>query len=259
MSEESREPGSVAGAQAEVDGAAPAAGEPAVTEPAAVVPGARKTEETAEEHAELERLRAEVRELREHGGPRATQGAGQGGGAGEKARHARGRWRAPVAAVVITVGCVLAPVSVVAVWAANQVSNTDRYVANMAPLISEPPIQHALSARITSEIESRLNVGALVSSTSTELASAHLPRLSALLQNFSGPITSGVNSLVSTTVSRAVASPAMAQVWVTANRAAHQGIVRVLLLPGEKYLMGALEIEIIEQAKALLQRGKRRD
>jgi len=228
MSEEGREPGSVAGAQAKVDGAALAAGEPAVTEPAAVIPGARQPEETADEHAELERLRAEVRELREHGEPRATQGAGQGGEAGGKARHARGRWRAPVAAVVITVGCVLAPVSVVAVWAANQVSNTDRYVANMAPLISEPPIQHALSARITSEIESRLNVGALVSSTSTELASAHLPRLSALLQNFSGPITSGVNSLVGTTVSRAVASPAMAQVWVTANRTAHQGIVRVL-------------------------------
>jgi len=72
MSEEGREPGSVAGAQAKVDGAALAAGEPAVTEPAAVIPGARQPEETADEHAELERLRAEVRELREHGEPRAT-------------------------------------------------------------------------------------------------------------------------------------------------------------------------------------------
>ena len=133
-----------------------------------------------------------------------------------------------MAAVVITIGCMLAPISVTAVWAANQVSNTDRYVANMTPLISEPAIQSALSARITAEIESRLDVGALVSSTSAELASDHLPRLSALLQNFSGPITSGVNNLVSTTVTRAVASPAMAQVWVTANRTAHAGIVRVL-------------------------------
>ena len=244
MAEEGREPGSVAGAQAAADGAAAAAGAPAVQEPAAVVPGARKPEAAGDEQAgldeqaekaeqaeldekaEIERLRAEVRELREHGG--AQPGEGQGGEAGGKSRHTRGRWRAPVAAVVITIGCILAPISVTAVWAANQVSNTDRYVANMAPLISEPAIQSALSARITTEIENRLNVGALVSSTSAELTSDHLPRLSALLQNFSGPITSGVNNLVSTTVTRAVASPAMAQVWVTANRTAHAGIVRVL-------------------------------
>jgi hypothetical protein len=232
MAEESREPGAAAGAKAEEGAPATAdPGVPAVAGPAPLVPGARKPEapgsEQADEHAELERLRAEVRELREQGrGQRPGPGGGPGGGAGRT--PGPGRWRAPVAAVVITLGCVLAPLSVVAVWAANQVSNTDRYVANMAPLISEPAIQHALSARITSEVESRLDVGALVSSTSAELAGDHLPRLSALLANFSGPIASGVNSLVGTTVSRAVASPAMAQVWVTANRTAHQGVVRVL-------------------------------
>jgi hypothetical protein len=265
MAEESREPGTVAGAQAEEDALAPAAGEPAVVEPAVLVPGAREPDaadehavlvpgagepdaadehavlvpgarqpDAADEHAvlvpgarqpdaadderaELERLRAEVRELREEGRP-----------PGEKSPRARGRWRAPVSAVVITLGCVLALVSVLAVWAANQVSNTDRYVANMAPLIREPAIQNALSARITSEIENRLDVGALVSSTSAELANAHLPRLSTLLNNFSGPITSGVNNLVATTVSRAVASPAVATLWDTANRTAHAGVVKVL-------------------------------
>jgi hypothetical protein len=228
MAEESREPGTAAGVQAEEDALAPTAGEPAVVEPAALVPGARQPDATDAEHAEIERLRAELRELREEGRPLPGQGAGQDGGAGGKSPRARGRWRAPVAAVVITVGCVLALLSVPAVWAANQVSNTDRYVANMAPLIRDPAIQHALSARITSEIESRLDVGALVSSTSAELASDHLPRLSALLNNFSGPITSGVNNLVGTTVARAVASPAVAQIWDTANRTAHAGVVRVL-------------------------------
>jgi hypothetical protein len=69
--------------------------------------------------------------------------------------------------VPITVGCVLAPVSALAAWAASQVSDTDWYVANMAPLIRDPAIQHALSARITAEIENRIDVGALVSSTTT--------------------------------------------------------------------------------------------
>jgi hypothetical protein len=245
MAEESRESGTVAGAQPVEGGQAvgggqageggPAAGEGLAAAPAApLVPGARRPAAADDEHAELERLRAEVRELREQG---RDDGRGRGHGPGGKA-PARGRWRAPVAAVAIVLGCVLAPVSVLGVWAANQVSNTDRYVANMAPLIDEPAVQHALSARITSEINSRLDVGALVSSTSAELARDHLPRLSALLDNFDGPITSGVNSLVSTTVSRAVASPAMAQLWVTANRTAHAGIVRVLSGQGD----GSLDV-----------------
>ena len=47
-------------------------------------------------------------------------------------------------------------------------------------------------------------------------------------QNFSGPISSGIDGVVGTAVSRVVASPAMARVWVQANRTAHAGIVKVL-------------------------------
>ena len=42
MAEESREPGTVAGTQAAQDGPAPATGEPAVADPAPLVPGARE-------------------------------------------------------------------------------------------------------------------------------------------------------------------------------------------------------------------------
>jgi hypothetical protein len=210
--------------------------DPAAVDPAAVVPSARtpgtaekapgtaeKASDTArderhvqDEHEELERLRAEVRELRWRAA--APVPAGRRGG----------RWRAPVAAVCIVLACVLAPVSVVGVWAANQVSNTDRYVANVTPLIHDPSIQAALSDKITAQITSRIDVPALVSSTSAQLTSAHLPRLSVLLTTFSGQIESGVDSLIGTTVARVVASPAVAALWVTANRTAHAGVVKVL-------------------------------
>ena len=220
MTEENREPGSVAGAAAEEAGQAPAAG----TEPAALVPGARQPDEAGGEQEELERLRAEVRALREQG--RGDEpGHGEGAAPG-KAR--RGRWRAPVAVVAITLACLLAMVSVVAVWGATQVSNTDRFVANMEPLIHEPPIQDALSAQITSQITSRVDVGALTATAASELAHAHLPALSQLVTNFEGPLASGVNSLVSTAVARFVASPAMATLWVTALRNVHAGLVKVL-------------------------------
>jgi len=177
-----------------------------------------------EEHAELERLRAEVSSLR------AQRAGGNGthvppvGAPGPR----RGRWRAPVAAVAIILGCVLAPVSVIGVWAANQVSNTDRYVANVTPLIGNPAIQAALSAKITSAITSQLDVNAVVDQAAGQLSKSNVPRLSALLENFSGPISSGINGFVGTAVARVVASPAMARVWVAANRTAHAGLVKVL-------------------------------
>ena len=177
-----------------------------------------------DEHAELERLRAEVSSLRaqrlDGNGtpPLATAGRGP----------RRRRWRAPVAVVAIFLGCVLALVSVLGVWAANQVSNTDRYVANVTPLIGNPAIQAALSTKITAVITKQLDVDALVDQAATQLSNSNATRLSSLLKNFSGPISSGVDGLVGTAVSRAVASPAMARVWVAANRTAHAGLVKVL-------------------------------
>jgi hypothetical protein len=174
-----------------------------------------------DEHAELERLRAEVTSLRSQ--------QVEGNGARPQATGARrGRWRAPVSAVLIVLGCVLAPVAVLGVWASNQVSNTDRYVANVTPLIGDPAIQGALSTKITSAITTQLDVNALVNQAASQLSANNVPRLSALLKNFSGPISSGIDGLVGTAVSRVVASPAMARVWVQANRTAHAGIVKVL-------------------------------
>ena len=52
----------------------------------------------------------------------------------------RQRWRTILAVVLIVVGCVLAPLAGVAVWARNQVTNTDRYVRTVAQLASDPAI-----------------------------------------------------------------------------------------------------------------------
>ena len=166
-----------------------------------------------DEHAELQRLRAEVQDLRGEQAARPSR---------------KGRWRAPVSAVLIAVGCVLAPVSVLGVWGANQVSNTDRFVANMQPLITQPPIQQALTDRITTEITSRLDVQALTTQAADQAQASNLPRLATLLRTFSGQIASGVNGAIHTAVARVVASPAMAVVWTQALRTAHSGVVRVL-------------------------------
>ena len=61
------------------------------------------------------------------------------------AQEGGGRWRTPLSVTRVVLGSILARVTVVGYWAANEVANTDRYVANMQPLIGEPPIQNALA------------------------------------------------------------------------------------------------------------------
>jgi hypothetical protein len=65
-----------------------------------------------------------------------------------------------VASLLIVLGCVLAPLSVVAVWTRNQVTNTDRYVATVAPLASDPAIQQAIADQVTAQVLTCLDVPA---------------------------------------------------------------------------------------------------
>src|SRR6266576_4961333 len=86
-----------------------------------------------------------------------------------QARRRRFSWRTPLAALLIILGCVLAPLSVVAVWTANQVSDTGRYVANVEPLIKDPAIQNAPTDKLTSEIITRINVKGLADQAAADL------------------------------------------------------------------------------------------
>ncbi|HEX3488305.1 MAG TPA: hypothetical protein VHU92_03150 [Streptosporangiaceae bacterium] len=169
------------------------------------------------ERAELARLRAQVAEL--HRAPAGRQ-------------RRRVGWRGPVATILIAAGCVLAPVSVLAVWTANQVSDTSRYVANMAPLIRDPAVTSALTDKITTEVSSHLDVTAYTSSAASALASHGLPRAATLLKSFGPSISSAVTGFIHTRVHKIVTSPAFARLWDQVNRVAHTQLVRALSGPG---------------------------
>ena len=82
----------------------------------------------------------------------------------------RQRWRTILAVVLIVVGCVLAPLAGVAVWARNQVTNTDRYVRTVAPLASDPAIQQAVADQITAQVFTYLDVQGLTNQAVDGLA-----------------------------------------------------------------------------------------
>lgn len=171
------------------------------------------------ERAELERLRAEVREP--HHEPPGRQ-------------RRRPGWRGPVASLLIILGCVLAPVSVLSVWTANQVSDTSRYVANMAPLIRDPVITRTLTDKITNQVSSHLDVTASTNNAASALSSRGLPRAANLLRSLGPPISSAVTGFIHTQVNKIVTSPAFARAWDQANTVAHAHLVKALSGQGSK-------------------------
>ena len=167
-----------------------------------------------DERAELERLRTEVTELRRK--------------QSDQPRRHHFSWRTPVAAVLIVIGCVLAPLSVVAVWTANQVSDTNRYIANIEPLIHEPAVQNALTDKITTQITSHLNVTGYTNQAAALLTSKGLPRVGTLLKTFGPAISSAVAGFVHNTVHKIVTSDRFANTWIQVNTVAHQTLVQAL-------------------------------
>ncbi len=141
-------------------------------------------------------------------------------------------WRGPLATLLIVLGCVLAPISVIAVWSANQVSNTDRYVANVSPLIREPAIRNAVTDKISTAISNQIDVRHLTNTVAAQLSHRGLARLGALLSSLSGSIASGVNGFIHSAVAKIIASSRVQKLWIRGNRIVHEQLV--LALSGKK-------------------------
>jgi len=211
-----------------IKGGEPTADIPPTGEPTTEVP---KTGESATEHlsederAELERLRAETAELHHDGAARRSR--------------RRFSWRAFFATILIVLGCVLAPIAVVGVWAGNQITDTGRYVATVQPLINDPAIQNVLTDKITNEIISQLNLTGTVDQAAAQLQSRGLTRISTLLTTFGPQITSAVTGFIHSTVHTVISSQAMANAWVQVNTIAHQAVVKLLSGQGNGTLTSA--------------------
>jgi hypothetical protein len=165
-----------------------------------------------DERAELERLRAEVLYMRGRG----------------VAHRRRLGWRGPVATLLVVLGCLLAPISVLALWTATQVSDTSRYVENVTPLVHDPAVQNALTDKVTSAITTRLDVTSVVNNAASALGSQGLPRLDTLLRGAAPAISSALTGFIHGQVHKVVTGPRFAQLWVQVNTVAHEQLVKAL-------------------------------
>lgn len=169
---------------------------------------------------ELARLRARVAELE----------AAQRTGVAAAAPPDRGITRAFTAGVLLVVACLLAPLSVVSVWASSVVSDTDRYVQTVAPIARDPGVQTAIADEVTTAIMDSLDVAGLVTEALGTIATQQNmpPRVADALPALAAPLTRGIEGFTRTQARSLLASAEFETVWADVNRAAHAQVVKVL-------------------------------
>ncbi|GIE98475.1 hypothetical protein [Paractinoplanes rishiriensis] len=125
--------------------------------------------------------------------------------------------RRVAAAVLITVTAFALVASVVGLWAATTVLNTDRFVATVAPLPQDPQVAAAVSEYATTEVFRVLDV--------EQRIEAVLPAQAAFV---AGPITGQLRDGVRRTVSNVLQSDRFQAIWVELNRRAHQRVLAIV-------------------------------
>jgi hypothetical protein len=127
------------------------------------------------------------------------------------------RWRGVFSWVLVVLACLLAVVSVVVVFARNQLLNTDTYVATVAPLASNPAIQTQVAKQVSTNLIAKTDV-------EQRIRNQLPPRAAGL----AAPIASGLQNVTYQVTLKAVESPQFEKIWVGANRASHEQLVNLL-------------------------------
>jgi hypothetical protein len=142
---------------------------------------------------------------------RATP-AGSNGDARPRRRHHR-FW----VSVLLLLGFILTPITIVTLFVHTQLTDTDRYVSTVKPLATDPAMQAYLADRVTNRLFAQADVDAYVRDL--------LPPRAAPLE---GPLTSQLKSFTHAAALRVVQSKRFETVWLNANRRAHTALNNVL-------------------------------
>jgi len=127
------------------------------------------------------------------------------------------RWRRITCGVLVVLVCILAPISLLAVWTHNTLLDTDQYVDTVGPLAGNADIQEALADRIQLR---------LIEGTDLEKKVADaLPPKAAFVAPF---VTQGIGQFVHGAALKILESDKFQSLWESANRKAHVLVVKVL-------------------------------
>lgn len=136
--------------------------------------------------------------------------------AAKKRPRAR-RTRGVVAWILIVLASLLIPISVISAWAITTVTNTDQYVATMAPLARNPVIIDHLATKATDKLFSTHVV-------QNKVTEALPPKAKPIVQ----PVVTEVKSYVHGVALKVFESEQFGKLFDTLNRRTHNTVVDVL-------------------------------
>ena len=169
----------------------------------------------------------------------------------------QGRGRTIGAVICFVLAALLTVPAVVSFWGHRTLTDTQRYVETVGPLIEQPQVQDAVATAAVQAFQQQVDVEALVNDVFGEVLTDR-PRL----QRLASPLAAAVNSLIDREVRAFVASDLFEQLWVGANTRAQQALIRVLegdasgavSLQGDQIVLDLSEV--LTQVKArLVDRG----
>jgi hypothetical protein len=141
--------------------------------------------------------------------------------------------------LLIFVGAVFIPLSVITVWASTTVTNTDRFTTTLSPLATNPAIQAEITAKLSSRIDAAADINQRVTSI--------LPQK---LKPLAGPISSAADGFIYASVDKIVTSPQFATIFTGAIRHAHQAAVYALQGGGPRGVVstkdGAVTVDLTQ-------------
>jgi len=140
------------------------------------------------------------------------------------------RGRRVAAAALATLGLLLLPGAVMAHWATEQLVETERFVAALAPLADDPAVQDRIILEVTALVDEQVDIDAVTNELLTGLGEALElgPRAQAALDLVSAPIAAGVRSLVADVVTEVVRSDAFSAAWQRSVEVLHTQTIRLL-------------------------------
>lgn len=130
--------------------------------------------------------------------------------------------------ILVVVGSLLVPLVVVTSGVHTAVTDTDRFVDAYAPLAENADVRSYVTNEVTTVVEERVDIDALLSGLFDRIPVSGGSRSDAALRALQAPVTAGMKSLVRETVSRFVSSDQFASAWRSALRASHTQVVSVL-------------------------------
>jgi hypothetical protein len=132
----------------------------------------------------------------------------------------RHRLRRIFAVVFVVIAVVCASVATPGLWARRTVYDTNRWVAVVGPLASDPAVQQALATNLTTSVFTALDVQSKVESALAEAA----PKL----EFIAGPITNGVQGFVQDQVQKILGTEQFQQFWDDTITRLHPQVIAVL-------------------------------